>query len=367
MFAPQFHGTTFTVSYSNDPTMKTSTRAHLIASRDTCDLIALDWKSSLLTIPAGEVVSIESKKNLAVLTLKPTSKFPVIYFNTKPDPLEPLISALTTIVSLPRAETHFLALTAVVPSFKLAEKTQSFHKAVMAQTAQFLQAFCSSAGSIAVNPAFVDVFSCAFRMRFKNEAVQPVATTVPALGLEVRRRLIAAWCEGILACLRPTDTASGKVFLGQLAANAAKTVAKAAKPLGLAVDDLTQAAQASVAPELDAAARRVQKEVREATARELAKAEPFDSENLELLFNVAITIFSGIAAGMYQADVDALAARAVEFTQASVDKNQPAEAKKALLQTQSVFLKDFACLLDGQRYDEPYQFVFCTWAFKPQD
>jgi hypothetical protein len=371
MFPPRYHGTTFTVTYSFDPSQKGATRSHLITSRDSCDLISLDWKGSLLSIPAADVVSVESKKGLAVLTLRPPSKQGAVYLNTKPDPIEPLISALTTIVALPRAEPKILAVGPILASFQITDKQPAaqFQKGMQGQNAQFIQAFCPSAGSIAVNPAFVDAFACSFRMRYRNDAALPINQTVPALGLDVRRQLIVAWCEGIKNCLEPVGGLIGKQFYGRLALNAANTIKKAAKPLtGLGVDEVVEAAQAFLAKGaregLEAAVTKLQKDVQDEIESGLQKVEPFDRENLTLLLNLVITVLSGIAVGMYSVDVEALSAKVVDFTQAVIGNNKVAEARNELLQTQSVFLKDLAVLLDGQRYDEPFQFIFCTWSLK---
>jgi hypothetical protein len=373
MFPARYHGTTFDVTYLSDPAQKVPTRAHLITSRDSFELISLDWKTPILTCPAAELASVESKKNSAILTFKPNSKLTQFSLSTKPEPLEPLVAALTQIFALPRTEPRFLALRTILPSFKFAEEaqTKAAQKGIREQTAQFMQAFCSSAGSIAVNGAFVDVFSCVFRMRYRNESVQPVDASVKALGQDVRRHLISLWCSGILKCLKPTDSANAKLFYSRLATNAVQTVGKAASRVGISCDDLVKAMVAFAEPSgkeaIEAAAKRIAKEANEASERELARKAPFDLGQLPLLLNLAVIVLAGIAGGMYAVDVDALAEKVVDFTQAVLAGGRAEEKKRALLQEQNIFLRDFVSRLDGQRYDEPFQFIFCIWGLRSRD
>jgi hypothetical protein len=364
MFPPRYHGTVFNVQYSTEPTQKSPIRAHLVTSRDCFELIGLDWRTLLLTVPASELSSVESKKKYALLTFRPTSKFTSLYLNTRPEPLDSLVSALTQIVALPHTETRYLTHRVVVPSFKLTEKSQTnaLQRGVMAQTCQFLQAFCSSAGSIAVNPAFVDVFTCVFRLRYRTDSTPlAVEACVRAVGLDVRRHFVRTWCAGIENCLRPAESSSAKIFYAQLAVHAAASIAKAANPLGISCDDLVLAAEQGARDQVESAARRIAKEAKEGMESELARVPPFDADNLDLLLDITVTLLAGIAAGMYAADVDNLAAKVVEFTQALLERGKVDENRRELVTTQTVFLKDMACLLEGQRYDEPFQFVFCTW------
>jgi hypothetical protein len=325
-----------------------------------------------LTVPAAELAAVEPKKNTVLLTFRPGSKLTAFALGTKPEPLDPLIAALTPIFALPRTETRFLALRVILPSFKFSDRAQTnaLHKGIIGQTSQFLQQFCSSAGSIAVNGSLVDVFSCVFRMRYRNESAQPTDASVKALGQEFRRHLIVVWCQSIIKCLQPSASPSEKAFYSQLAVNAASTVSKASSRLDLECEDLVSAAAAFAEygsrEGLEVAAARIAKEAQDGIDKELGKVHPFDAQNLPLLMTMAIAVLSGIAAGMYSVDIDLLAEKAVEFTQALLTRQQIDAARKDLIQTHNGFLRDMVCRLDGQRYDEPFQFIFCIWEMRIQ-
>jgi hypothetical protein len=370
MFPPRYHGTVFNVSYWTDPNQKGPSKAHLITSRDFFELISLDWRTSLQKYPSSEVERVETKKATAVVSFKPSARHASVTFSTAPDPIEGLMSALSPVLSLPKHENRFLSHRAILPSFKFSSQAQAqaLHKGITEQTCQFLQTFCSSSGSIAVNCAFVDVFTCVYRMRYRNEGAQVIEQSVRSLGLDLRRHIVAIWCGAIVKCQQPADTHSAQMFYARVAQNAGNTVVKASAALGIQSAELLRAvtafAEEGKSDGVAAAAKLVAKEAADAADREIAKVSPHDLQNLRFLMDSAVIVLAGIAAGMYPVDVDRFAAKIVDYTQAVLNRNQVDAARKALVQTQDVFMRDMVCLLDGQRYDEPFQFIFCIWGLR---
>jgi hypothetical protein len=370
MFPPRYHGTTFNVNYWSDPNQKGASKAHLITSRDFFELISLDWRTSLQRYLSSEIDRVETKKATVVVSFKPSTKYSSVTFSTSPDPIEPLIAALSQVLSLPKQENRFLSHRAILPSFKFSSQAQSqaLHKAITEQTCQFLQTFCSSSGSIAVNCPFVDVFTCVYRMRYRNEGAQVIDQSVKSLGLDIRRHIVATWCGAIVKCQQPADTHSAQMFYARVAQNAGNTVVKASSALGIQTGELLRAvtafAEEGKSEGVAAAAKQIAKEAVDATDREIAKVLPHDLQNLRFLMDSAVIMLAGIAARMYPVDVDRFAAKVVEYTQAVLNRNQVDAARKALVQTQQIFMRDMVCLLDGQRYDEPFQFIFCIWGLR---
>jgi hypothetical protein len=99
----------------------------------------------------------------------------------------------------------------------------------------------------------------------------------------------------------------------------------------------------------------------------LGAVAPLDPPNAEFLLNLAVVALSGIVIGMYQTDIENLAVRVVDFAKRAVDKRRVEEAKRDLMTVQTKFLRDMLCLLDGKRYDEPFQHIFCLWSLRDLD
>jgi hypothetical protein len=76
-----------------------------------------------------------------------------------------------------------------------------------------------------------------------------------------------------------------------------------------------------------------------------------------------LEVFGDAVVGMYASDCDALAAKAVNYIAAVAVKDRTEDARKDLIQAQTAFLKATVCLLDGRRYEEPFQWIYCVWEF----
>jgi hypothetical protein len=83
-----------------------------------------------------------------------------------------------------------------------------------------------------------------------------------------------------------------------------------------------------------------------------------------VLYCLTLSSLAGAVVGMYQVDCDAFAAKVVEYAAAVANKERVDEFKRDVIIAQTAFLKDILCLLDGKRYDEPFQWIYCTWEFR---
>jgi hypothetical protein len=373
MFPPRYHGTIFNVLYQGEPAQKTQVKAHVITSLDSCEILSADWKTTLTKFQPSDIERVENKKNIAVLTMKPTSKFSTISLTTKPDPCDKLVTALTQILSLPTPEVKSHAMTEIIPTFRLSDKAleSALYKTMVDQSSQLLQLFSTPKSASNSSGSFVDIFSCVFRLRFSNDS-RPNDRNVSDVSAEIRRTILIHWCSSLTKCLQPADTNSAKTFYARVALNCLNTISKLSGPLGITVDDLTHAVnQFSSNGETDGiepATLRISMLAQTELNNSWGKIPPADLGNYQVLLNIACLILSGITIGMYQSDVQGMGDRIADFTKRVVDKERHLEsAKKELLISQTKFLRDMLCLLDGKRYDEPFQHIFCLWSLRSSD
>jgi hypothetical protein len=360
----RWYGTTFNVVYTNEPTQKSPLKAHVLTSRDGFEIISGDWKTSYQKFSPSDVDRIESKKTMAVLMMKPGQRVTTISLSTRPAPCDSLIAALTptSCAQLPKPEPKFLALRDILPTFKFPDHAQKMqlHGVIGDQTTQLLQLFGVSSGA---NPAFIDVFSCLLRMRYYNEQVQAIDQAVKSTLADLRRRLIVAWCSGIARCLQSPESPTQERFYAKVAAAAVETVSRACKAVQIACDDLV-AAVPQFPTDVEPAVARIMKEAQDALDREASRFPAYDRPGLKVMYCLTLSALAGAVVGMYQVDCDAFAAKVVEYATAVANKDRVEEAKRDVIIAQTAFLKDILCLLDGRRYDEPFQWIYCTWEFR---
>jgi hypothetical protein len=113
---------------------------------------------------------------------------------------------------------------------------------------------------------------------------------------------------------------------------------------------------------LESAALAVAKRAQEQMDGEIAKVPVCDLTNLPLMLNLTMVALSAAVVGMYPSDMEVLAAKTVDYAKAVIGRSQIEEARRNLMKYLATFLRDMLCFLDGLRYDEPFQFIFCIWA-----
>jgi hypothetical protein len=356
----RWYGTTFNVLYSNEPLLKTPIKAHLITSRDGFELISSDWKTSIQKFSPADVERIEPKKTIAVLTMKPGQKMTTISLNTKPDPCDSIVAALTpgAASSPAKPDLKYLAPRLILPHFKASERIGQLQAAIVDQTSQLLQLFGAAA-----NAPFSDVFACLLRMRQPNDQVSQADRAVASTICDLKRWLIVTWCAGIVRCLQPAESPTQEHFFIKLAHFSAETIAKACRGVQISSDDLIQAV-GHFPDGVEAAVQRISREAQDAIDREAARVVPFDKPGLKLVYNMALEALAGAVVGMYASDCEALSSKVVDYTAAVATKERTEDARGDLIQMQTAFLKATLCLLDGRRYEEPFQWIYCVWGFR---
>jgi hypothetical protein len=373
MFPPRFHGTIFNVLYQSEPVQKTPIKAHVITSLESCEVISSDWKSLHAKFQPSDIERVENKKNIAVITMKPGGKIATIYLTTKPDPCDNLVTALTQVLALHTPEIRFLALTDIIPTFQFSDKSQgiALHKAIMDQTTQLLQIFSTPKSASSVNGSYVDVYSSLYRLRYSNRDAIPVETKARDVGSDIRRTMIVLWCNSLSKCLQPAENQAAKTFYTRVAVNAATTISKLGSSIGIKADDLVKAANLFSAQgdgsRIEPTALQVSMLAQTELNDSVGAVPAMDLLNMQFLLNVAVVALSGIVIGMYQTDIENLATRVVDFAKRVVDKRRVEDAKRDLMTVQTKFLRDMLCLLDGKRYDEPFQHIFCLWSLRELD
>jgi hypothetical protein len=372
MFTPRYHGTVFNVSYSSEPTQKAAIPGHVITSLTSCDILAGDWKSSILKFQPAEVERVEAKDIGVTVHFKAGYKVANATLVTKPVPPKKLMVALNRLTSVPKSENRFLAVLKILPTLAKTDKEQQMvlHKSIMEQAKQLIQLFHTWKDGLPVIGTMVDVYSCTFRLRFSNDAATPLDRNAKEVGLDIRRCLVSYWCRAIVRCLQPADDPLGERFFGKLAVNAANTVARIGATLGLACDDLVKVVTLfesdGIREGVEAAAVKLATEVEGVLKSSTARIPALDADDWRLVLNLCVITLSGIAVNMYQADLAILAGKIVEYTQLSVEKKKTLDNRKELLIAQGNFLRDLLCLLDGERYNEPFQYIYCLWPMKKE-
>jgi hypothetical protein len=367
MFPPRWHGTAFNISYTNEPTQKAALKAHVITSMDSFEVLSHDWKTSLVRFQPSDIEKVENRKGSVVLSMKPGTKLSTVTFTTRPEPSDNLAAALTQTLSNPKPEIRFLAMVSVIPTFQFPESRAwlDLHKAVMDDSSKILQQFTLAKGTAALNGPFVDVCTCAYRMRYDNIAARSIPANVKEVGLNIRRYFVVTWCAAVIKCAQPWDSPNGRVYYSKLATNASNTIAKVAGTLGINCDDLLLAVagftDAGIASEVPPAAQAVAAQAQREMDADLAKTPPCNHGQWLLMLNFALYTIAGIVVGMYQVDIDVLTEQLVEYTNAAIAKQQIDAKKRELFRVRDVYLKDLLELLDGQRYDVAFQYIFAIF------
>jgi hypothetical protein len=355
----RWHGTTFNVLYSSDPSQKNLTKAHLITSRDSFELVSLDWKSSLEAISVNDIDRVDGKKSTATLTMKPHCKFTILHLNTAPDPCDRIVEALTpSPVSKPDSES--LAISTIAPSIR-GSPTELHHIAV--EMSNHLIQFFSP---IQTNsPPLIDSIICAYRGRFPNEVTQNIESLVQILQTDIKRLLIVRWAKSIDHFTSGEPTPASIQFQSKIAQAIAATVRKVAINVSIQVYDLEQVIQSPNFPAgIEGPIRRIGKEAQDGIERDEQSVRSADKEIATTLETAVIVMLAGVVAGMYERDMKAFTEAIVEYTQAVVDRTAANLAKGAFETKQNLFLRDLLCLLDGKRLDDLFQWIYCLWELK---
>lgn len=362
MFPRRFHGTTFNVLYSNEPSQKTPIKAHVITSLDAFEIISADWKTSIGKFQRGDIDRLESRKTSVVMGMKPGCKVTSIVLTTKPDPSDNLNAALTQTLASSKPEIPFLALAHILPTFRFPERADDFtlHKSIMEAATQILQSFGVSRG---VNGPFVDAFTCVYRMRFRNAAAQSHAECVRDTTNLIRRHFSAVWARAAARATQPAESPAGRLYFARLAHHISQMIARIS---GLPCDDLVQAAakyaDTGRSDGVSEAAARV-----EAAIGELEMEAPCDRGHVVLALNFALLTLAGVVVAMYPADIDRVSQKIVDFTAAACEGTVGEDKKAALVQVQVAYLRDMLGLLDGRRYDDVFQWPFALWVLQAPD
>jgi hypothetical protein len=346
------------VNYWTDPNQKTPSRAHLVTTREYFDVISLDWKSQIARIQCSEVEQLAPKGASIVLSLRSSVRYSTLILTTpsqrnpRGEPNSNLTNAFTAIQSVPSPGPHYRTEnTTVLTSFGFSapSQTTALKRAATEQTTQILTSIGAS------NPLpltqLVDLFICVYRMRFRNEAGQAIDNSADACSVDLRRHIFVVWCSAVPKCLKQHDFY--RSVLGSVLSSVTVMISTFANRLGIRADDIIQAPQA--------AAARIQRDAAEATDRGLGQVPPYDPQNLKFVLDLAAAVISGVAAGLWAADVKQLVGRIIEFTEAVIAEARVDDAKKEVVAAEGVFLRQLATLLDGRRWDEVYQFVFRVW------
>lgn len=366
MFSPKYHGRTFNVTFgTSEAQLKENNRYHIITNLDSFDLITNNWKGVEQSFSASEIDQGPTKKSPTILSFQ-TKKGNTYFLNTDPDPCEKLLEAIKPVLNIPNPEIRFLALSNILPTFQFSNRgiMMNLHKTIMTQCTQLLTTFHAKLqGSNSISGAFVDLFSCAYRMRYKNTDALNTEETTKDLINQIRAYLTFYWCSAIQRAAKDSVESEDKKFYSKIISNAIETIGVASSGLGIPIDDLTNAVQSfpNNPDGLIQTSAEIRKKFQSFIETQFSTKPPLDRNNLTLLLNILLIGFSGLAAGIYQYDIDALAESTVFYTRAVFGNEGVEEKKKKLLEDKSQFLTELLRLLDGDRYEKNFQYIYCVW------
>lgn len=379
MFPPRWHGTAFNVSYTSEPSQKTPIKYHVITSLQSFDLITDDWRTSKATYHPSDIEKIEDRKGIIYVTLnvKDGNQERTLIMDPHPGKPDNLRQALTPVCSTPKPATRFLALANVLPTFKLLEKnlTMAINKYIMNQTEKLVEVFRNmnqystsqkSKERESTSGALVDAFTCLFRFRYNNEDAKNSETNVASLGIDVLRSFLAVWCHAIskAASEKSTDKKS-KIFFSRLVVNCANTVFSIANYLKIPYDDLAQSVRdfetSGNSDGVCRAASDLANVAEDYVHQSIQTILPLDVRDMRVMMNATLMILSGVIVGIYQQDVEDLAEKLVNYTKAVMMRDKVRDATQELDKGIEKYRQEFLCFLDGARYDEKFQFVYCVW------
>ena len=365
MFPPEFHGSTFNCLYTCGPNQKNQTVGHVVTSRDSFDIISRDWATVAAHFSVSDVEKVEIRGSSVNVSLKDGVAVKSVSFEPRPEKLKKLLNALTEVGVVHKPEIRFLALQFILPTFKFTGQVQmTLHKLIMDRTDQLAQTFQGSKAVKGTSGPLVDVFSCLYRLRFPNESTDDLETCVGVVDMMIRRHLLKVWCERLNACTK-TSSPAAKSFVTKLSRHIMNTINKAANSLGLPDASLEQEVASyvgggggeGISSEANTLISRVEHGLKEDLQG------PFGVDNVMLFLEMSLTILSGILVGMYPENVDLLVERCVEYTKTVVARGDVTGVREKLKAERQEYLSELLCFLDGQRYEEPFQYIYCIWDF----
>lgn len=366
MFSPKYHGRTFNVTFgTSEAQLKENHRYHVITNLDSFDLIANNWKGVELSITASEIDQGPIKKSSTVLSIQ-TKKGYTYFFNTSPDSCEKLFEALKPILNIPNPEIRFLALSIILPTFNFTNKgvMMSLHKTIMTQCTQLLTTFNAKLhGTNTISGAFVDLYSCAYRMRYTNADAMNTEETTKDFVNQINAYFAFHWCKAIQRAASDSLNSDDEKFYSNIIKSATETIGIAARNLAIPIDNLVNAVHQlpSNAENIVQISGQTGKQFQSFLEERLVAVTPLDRYNLLFLMNILLIGLSGLIAGIYQYDIDILAENTVFYARAVFANEGIEEKKKRLLEEKEQFLTEMLRYLDGDRYNQAFQYVYCIW------
>jgi hypothetical protein len=359
MFPARWSGTIFTVQYSNDTTQKTPIRVYVLTSSDTFQIISMDWKTALETIRASEIDRVDGKKTVTSLTLK-LAKFTTMVLNSAPDPCDQLVEALTPCAPAGEPEPSLLSATTIMPSMRSA--APQIVGVVTDISRQLLQFF--DAGDI-VSPALMDALICTHRARFQNEAVVGAKLGFETIAFDLKHTLIVRWAKAADHFQFSEKGSTAVNFQTKIATAIANMIRKVGVSLSMPVHSLEHAiASQSFPTGIEMPIRRLGKEAQDNLDRDELPCRPVDRDGCLVLRAASLAVIAGVVAGMYEIDLNAYRQAIVEFTQSIGDRGGMRQATQTFQARQNIYLRDLLCLLDGKRFDDVFQWIYCLWDLK---
>ena len=156
---------------------------------------------------------------------------------------------------------------------------------------------------------------------------------------------------------------NAKVYITKLAGHIMNTISRLADSLSVNNETLAREVSSFVSGEggngIAPAAGAIVSQMNDLMKQDLEN--PFDEPNMKFFLDYAMAMLCGVLVGLYKQDLEKLAARAVEYTRSVVTRGDFESAKQKLVAVKKEFMSELLCFLDGKRYEDSFQYVYCVW------
>jgi hypothetical protein len=376
MFTAEFHGTPFDVACMTDIAHKRPVRCHVITSHDHFEVISSDWKKVLERVHVNDVAKVEPRGFAAYVELRPGFRFEWMQLSTSPKPCELLVKALTPVELMAKLEVKPVALPEIVASFMFNDRAESglLTKKLVEESSRLLPEFFKIHPASPVNIPFADAVACTYRVRYRNNHVFPLEETVASLCMDIRRSIFELWCLGLIKCVNMDngESRANRAFSRRLLLGISGTINKAALVLSIDTSDLEEAVQnymqdaegedALLAEEVIGSARKLATDVRADIEAGIEGIRPADEAGFRRLLELAVIVFAGIAAEIYDDAVIILVKKIYHYTESLISTSRHVvETSSALNKGRLSFIMELMTFLDGKRYYQTFQYIYCIW------
>ena len=359
VFPPDSYGSVFHVIFHRgDSKTKEGIKGHVIITKDSASILSQDWKSTLATIPVTQVHSNEQKGEDVYLHTRLENRQTSFIFECHK--ADKLVKALTPVPEKQKKDVEYLSAKAIMPTFQDIKFNQ-----ILEAAAQFTKKFFTPFGSKQLPPNVADMIVCMYRARFPNSMSGNLQRNIDLLLTSLRREFLQDWCIALVRSCKFKVEPNAFEYFVRIIVNSASDIAIVAEGLQTNCTDLltsiAQMSETGDAAPIVTAAEQIRAHIAVAVEQAYKDAPPQNVAFSDLMMKITLVLFCGIMVQIFQADIDKLSKRAVEFCYA-VSHNKPTDDPlKFLKKALDSFANELLRFMDAKRYDAEFHYVFVAF------